>query len=110
MAHTATIESPAPELSTFDRLYQALDGLPLRASHDWWHVRLYSVMDEGDERWIQASLIGEPSYSVLLHLRPGCDATDSVRCIQEWLRRSAAWRRRVIEVRPYQPAPASRVA
>src|SRR5689334_14987366 len=53
-----------------ERLFDTLDGRTVSARGGQWLVEIYSVRAEADAIWLQLSLHGETSFSMLLRLAP----------------------------------------
>jgi hypothetical protein len=68
-----------------DELFEALDGRPFRFFDNTWRLKIYSIYDHDDFRWLQVRLEGRPQHSTTL--RVGIEATtdDVIGALTNWL-------------------------
>jgi hypothetical protein len=78
-------ENTTPEGSRPDGLFSALDGRELIAMGRRWTVEIFSICDQGSERWVQLALHGVTDYMLTFHLTPGNTARDLVPTLLSWL-------------------------
>ena len=68
-----------------ERLFDALDGRTIMARGAEYLVEIYSVTPETDATWLQLSLHGETSFSLLLRLAPDEGTKHAVHILSSWL-------------------------
>ncbi len=68
-----------------DGLFSALDGRELIAMGRRWQVEIFSICDQGSERWVQLALHGVTDYMLTFRLAAGNTARDLVPTILSWL-------------------------
>jgi hypothetical protein len=70
---------------TPDELRIALDGEVVSDGERSWRVEVYSISDQQDHRWVQVSLLGEPSWMLTLRVSPE-DGIEHIRhTLSTWL-------------------------
>jgi hypothetical protein len=86
---------PAPHLSAdhpADELFTALDGRPFRFFETTWRLKIYSIYDQDDYRWLQVSLEGRPPRSTTLRVSIDASADDVIGALTNWLLEARATR------------------
>jgi hypothetical protein len=78
-------DGATPDGSRPDGLFSALDGRELIAMGRRWTVEIFSICDQGSERWVQLALHGVTDYMLTFHLTPGNTARDLVPTLLSWL-------------------------
>jgi hypothetical protein len=84
--------------SSAEYLYRSLDNQVVHAREGDWRIRVYSVVEDGHELWLQTSAIGSDVYSVLLRVDPQAEPTDAFAALESWLSGPLASDNRVIDV------------
>jgi hypothetical protein len=67
------------------RLFQALDGHQLTASRKTWRLEVYSIVDEGETRWIQVALHGLESHELMVAAPRSSDAKQIMAALKTWI-------------------------
>ena len=80
-----------------DALFQELDGRELRTGFSRWRASVLGIHMDGDDAWIQLSLVGPSNCSVVLHLLPTAAISGAIDALTSWLARAAPDRPRVVE-------------
>jgi hypothetical protein len=81
---------------TADELFAALDGRPFTFFNNTWRLKIYSIYDQHDSRWLQVRMEGRPQHSTTLRVAVDASADDVIGVLTNWL----------IESRPiHQPTP-----
>jgi hypothetical protein len=75
---------PAEHVSA-DELFEALDGRPFRFFDNTWRLKIYSIYDHDDYRWLQVRLDGRPQHSATLRVAIDASTDDVVSALTNWL-------------------------
>lgn len=89
--------SSKPE-TRVDTLFEELDGRDIYCGTSHWLTCVLGIHTEGDEAWVQLSLAGESSWSLVVHLLPRATGRQAIAAIDSWLDRRPADRPRIMEV------------
>jgi hypothetical protein len=66
-------------------LFDNLDGSVVTARHGEWRVTVFSIYEEGAERWVQLALQGHRPYTLTLHMDANENANAAVMALSSWL-------------------------
>jgi len=106
MSHNTQLE-PAETLpfaqSPAEYLYHSLDGRVFSASDGKWRTRVFGVLTEGEDLWVQMVLAGSDTHSLLLRAKNDTRAADALRALQFWVGHPQVQQERVIEVEKVVP-------
>ncbi len=80
--------------------YELLDSRYVGPAENGWQLRVYCVVPEGAHTWVQLSLVGAPTYTVLMRVDPSADLADMMWALEQWLesRRTSISTDRIIDV------------
>jgi len=67
------------------RIFSALDGHQLTASKKTWRMEIYSVVDEGETRWIQVALHGLESHELMVAAPRSSNAKQITSALRTWI-------------------------
>jgi hypothetical protein len=95
--------SPAEALafdpsSPAESFYQHLDGRVFCESNGNWRTRVFGVMMDGDDVWVQLTVTGPVTHSVLLRADRLAVPEDAIRSLEFWLCHPQVQRDRIIDV------------
>ena len=79
-----------------DALIEALDGRHFLSEGSHWRAWVLGVHMDGDDAWVQLSLVGPVECTVVLHVLPTVEIDQATLAVHSWL--GSAVRPRVIEV------------
>lgn len=80
-----TLRAPIPTRLERDRLFDALDGLPVRLGQNQWSLRVYGVIDADGGRWVQLALEGADRRVLTLRISELHGPRDAARTLSAWL-------------------------
>ena len=78
--------------------YELLDSRYVGPAENGWQVRVYCVVPEGARTWVQLSLVGAPTYTVLMRVDPSADLADMMWALEQWLESRRTSTDRIIDV------------
>lgn len=82
-AHTGTSRLSIVGLP--HRIFRALDGHQLTASKKTWRMEVYSIVDEGETRWIQVALRGSESHELMVAAPRNSNAKQIASALRTWI-------------------------
>ena len=94
VVHQWTVKSPPKARTQTSRLsiaglshriFQALDGHQLTASRKTWRMEVYSIVEDGETRWIQVGLHGLESHELMVAAPRGSDAKQITSALRTWI-------------------------
>jgi|SRR5215211_6532869 len=68
-----------------DELFEALDGRLFRFFDNTWRLKIYSIYDHDDFRWLQVRLEGRPQHSTTLRVGIEASTDDVIGALTNWL-------------------------
>jgi hypothetical protein len=66
-------------------LFAALDGHIIGLFEHSWQIRVYSILEQRNSRWLQLSLEGDPDFTLTVRTSVTDDADQTVRVLSDWL-------------------------
>ena len=66
-------------------LYRFLDNRVVHGRQGNWRVCVYSVVEAGEQLWVQTAVIGPAVHSVLLRARQSTEPGDALFTLESWL-------------------------
>ena len=94
----ALMIGPPVQDTRADALIEALDGRAFLSGGANWRAWVLGVHMDGDDAWVQLSLVGPVESSVVLHVLPTVEIDQATLAVHSWLGSASAIRPRVIEV------------
>jgi hypothetical protein len=90
--------SSSEPLTRAESLFAELDGCDIRSGSKYWVARVLGIHLDRGETWIQLSLVGETSCSLVVHLLAGTTGHQAVGAISLWLECAPIERPAMLEV------------
>jgi len=82
-----------------ERLFGDLDGCDICSANGTWVACVLGIHVEGNEAWVQLSLVGEAPCSLVVHLHSGATSREAIGAISVWLDCPPIDRSTILEVR-----------
>jgi hypothetical protein len=89
---------PSEPLTRAESLFGELDGCDIHSGTGYWVACVLGIHVEQNEAWIQLSLVGVPSCSLVVHLLPAATGRQTIGAIGLWLDRAPVDRPAILEV------------
>jgi hypothetical protein len=79
-------------------IFDALDGRDLSVSRRQWRLKVFSVSDHDDHRWVQVGLEGPGHYMLTLRLDADAGPQSAIAALSSWLDHPEARPRQILNV------------
>ena len=80
----APAAGPGGLVSSRDALFAMLDGQLVQGSRRTWRAEVISILEDGDQRWVQIGPARRPANSVVLRLAALVRADEAIEALRRW--------------------------